>query len=73
MKNKTLNGSIVRIISDNENYNEWLDRDLIVRHCSNHGLGYDNCMYPELLCDLEDSETGFELPFALYEYEFEIL
>lgn len=70
---KTLNGAIVRIKSDNENYNQYLDRDLIITHSSNKGVGYDDSCYPELLCDLEDAETGFEVPFALYEYEFEII
>lgn len=73
MKTKTLNGSIVRITSDNDNYTEWLNRDLIVYHSSNFGLGYDSTMYPMMLCELEDSETGFEIPFALYEYEFEVV
>lgn len=70
---KTLNGALVRIISDNENYTDWLDRDLIVTHSSSDGLGYDDSCFPELLWDLEDVETGFELPFSLYEYEFEVL
>lgn len=69
---KTLNGTIVRINSDNENYTEWLERDLVVTHSINSGRGYDNSLYPQMLCDLQDAETGFELPFALYEYEFEI-
>lgn len=66
-------GKQVRIISDNENYTEWLNRDLTVTFASNKGVGYDNTMYPELLCDLMDSNTGEECPFALYEYEFTVL
>lgn len=63
----------VRITSDNENYVDWLDRDLKITYASNKGLGYDDSMYPEKLCDLEDFETGESCPFALYEYEFQII
>ena len=63
----------VRIISDNENYSEWLNRVLTITHADNKGVGYDDSCYPEKLCDLEDAETGEECPFALYEYEFEII
>ncbi len=62
-------GKQVRIISDNENYAEWMNRDLTVVYASNSGCGYDSCMYPELLLDLIDSDTGEECPFALYEWE----
>lgn len=67
---KNLKNKVVRIISDNENYIDWLDRDLIITFASNEGYFYDESMYPMLLCDLEDVETGETCPFALYEYEF---
>jgi len=68
-----LKGKYIKIISDNENYTEWLNRKLIITYVSNKGNGYDDAMYPELLCDMQDAETGEECPFALYECEFEVL
>ncbi len=70
---KGLLNKIVQIISDNENYIDWLNRDLVVTYASNSGNGYDSGMYPEMLCDLKDANTGEECPFALYEYEFRIV
>ena len=70
---KSLLGKKVRIISDNENYLEFLNKDLEVTFNSNEGCGYDSVMYPEMLCDFKDVETGEDVPFALYEYEFEII
>ena len=67
MKNK-----IVRIVSDNENYIDWIDRDLRVIYASNKGKYYDGGMYPEMLCELKDDKTGEICPFALYEYEISI-
>jgi hypothetical protein len=64
-------GTKVKIVSDNENYEDWTDRVLIVTKCSNSGRGYDSGMYPEMLCDLMDVDTGEECPFSLYEYELE--
>ena len=66
-------GSKVRITSDNENYTEWLNRDLKITRLSNKGLGYDKSMYPDMLCELEDCLTGESCPFALYEYEFQTI
>jgi hypothetical protein len=60
------------IISDNDNYDAFRDKTLIVTHASNSGVGYDDSCYPEMLCDFK-CEDGTEFPFALYEYEFEIL
>ena len=66
-----MKGQTVRIVSDNENYINYLDIDLIVTHASNKGMGYDQNMYPELLCDLKVKGTGKAVPFALYDYELE--
>lgn len=68
-----MTGKQVRIISDNENYTECLNRDLTVTFARSKCGYYDDSMYPELLCDLKDSNTGEECPFALYEYEFTVL
>lgn len=63
-------GTKVRIISDNDNYDDYRNMDLIVTKSSNDGLGYDSGMYPEMLMDLETTD-GEPLPFSLYEYEVE--
>lgn len=68
-----LKGKRVRIISDNESYSEYLDKDLIIVDAYNKGCFYDDSMFPEKLCDLEVAETGEQVHFALYEYEFEII
>jgi hypothetical protein len=67
-----LKNKIVRIVSDNENYKDWLDRDLRITFANNKGRGYDSSMWPEMLCDLKDDKTGELCPFALYEYEFSV-
>jgi len=65
-------GKIVKITSDNENYEMFRDKVLRITYASNSGQGYDESCYPEKLCNLE-CEDGEEFPFALYEYEFKIL
>ena len=65
-------GKKVRIISDNENYTKFMNKTLICTFASNSGNGYDDSCYPEMLCDFK-SVDGKEVPFALYEYEFEII
>lgn len=68
---KTLINKVVKITSDNENYVNWVDRNLVVSYASNSGQGYNISMYPEMLCNLMDADTGESCPFALYEYELE--
>lgn len=58
--------------TDNENYDRFLGRDLIITHASNGGLGYDDGMYPKALCNFTCAD-GSDFPFALYEYEFDLL
>lgn len=72
MKAKNLIGKKAKIISDNDNYDKYRNETLIVTHASNSGNGYDSGLYPELLCDFKLA-NGKEFPFALYEYEFEII
>ena len=69
---KNLIGKKCRIISNNENYIKFIGVNLICTYSSNEGLGYDSSCYPELLCDFKTVD-GKEFPFALYEYEFEVL
>jgi len=64
-------GRKVVITSDNDNYDDYKDKVLICTHASKGGRGYDDALYPEMLCDFE-CEDGTKFPFALYEYEFEI-
>ena len=62
---------IVRIISDNENYIDYIGIDLVVTHSSNKGLVYDNSLFPMMLLDLDVVDSGESVPFSLYEYEVE--
>jgi len=68
-----MKGKKVRIVSENENYVNYLDLDLEITFASNSGRWYDKGMYPEMLCDLKVVDTGEQVPFSLYEYEFEII
>ena len=69
---KNLVGKKVQIVSDNDSYNDFRNKTLVITHASNDGAGYDSSCFPEMLCDFE-CEDGSEFPFALYEYEFQII
>ena len=71
---KTLTGkkAVIKPSNDNENYDSFRDRVLIITHASNSGIAYDDSCYPEMLCDF-DCEDGTDFPFALYEYEFDLI
>ncbi len=56
--------------NDNDSYDAFRDKVLIVTHSSNSGPFYDESMYPQNLMDFK-TEDGEEFPFALYEYEVE--
>jgi hypothetical protein len=71
-KGQQLIGRKCKIISDNENYDKWRDKTLVITYASNTGCAYDNAAYPEMLCDFE-LEDGGQFPCALYEYEFELI
>lgn len=74
MAKKQLIGKVVRIISDNENYTEYLDRDLLIVDAVNsvrENQFYDYSMNGMYLCDLEVLDSGLSVPYSLYEYEFE--
>lgn len=72
MKNLIGKKAKIKESNDNENYDSFRGKTLIVTHASNHGIGYDDTCYPEMLCDFK-CEDGTEFPFALYEYEFDII
>lgn len=65
-------GRKARIISDNDNYDDYRGEVLKITHASNKGVGYDGACYPEKLCDFV-CMSGREFPFALYEYEFQLV
>jgi len=56
--------------NDNEGYNSFRDKVLIITHADNKGLGYDEGMFPQGLYCFEDEE-GNEINCSLYDYELE--
>lgn len=54
--------------NDNDNYDDFRDKVLIVTHAEVGGRGYDNGLYPEQLMCFK-TEDGEDVPFSLYEYE----
>lgn len=69
---KKLIGKKAKIVSDNDNYDAFREKTLIITHADNKGTGYDSSLYPEMLCDFI-CEDGSAFPFALYEYEFQLI
>ena len=63
-------GSRVKIVSDNENYANYIDKTLVVTYSGVGGLGYDDGIHPQKLMDFKTLE-GEDFPFSLYEYEVE--
>ncbi len=70
---KDLIGKKVIITSDNDNYDDYRDLELKITHAEIGGRGYDKSIYPEALCSFIVVKTGEEVPYSLYEYEFEIV
>lgn len=60
----------VSIDNDNENYDSFRDKVLIITDASNQGRGYDSTVYPQGLYCFE-AEDGTEIPVSLYDYELE--
>ena len=63
-------GDKIRIISDNDNYDKFRNRDLTVTHIAHNRdehPGYDAGLKGQALVDCED------VPFSLYEYEFKLV
>lgn len=58
--------------NDNENYDSFRDKVLIITNAEVGGRGYDDGMLPQKLMDFK-TEDGDEIPFSLYEYEIEII
>lgn len=76
MKSESLINKTVRIISDNDCYENYMNKDLVIVDATNNSRKnpfYDDCMNGMYLCELIDADSGEYIPFALYEYEFEII
>jgi len=61
-------GMKIKIISDNENYDPYRNKIWTIEHVAystEEHPGYDNSMMGEALVDCKN------LPFSLYEYEFD--
>lgn len=56
--------------NDNENYDSFRDKVLIITHAETEGNGYDDSLYPQKLMSFK-TEEGEDIPFSLYEYEVE--
>ena len=65
-------GQKVKVSSatDNDNYDSFRDKVLIITHTELGGFWYDYSMYPEKLMYFK-TEDGEEVPCSLYEYEVE--
>lgn len=73
-KGKQLIGkkAIINPENDNENYAPFKDTILTITWAANSGRGYDESVFPEMLCDFKFID-GAPFPFALYEYEFQLI
>lgn len=62
-------GAKVVIVSDNENYTDWLDKTLTIVYVGSYDHpGFDPSGGSRIY-EFED-EDGNDVPFALYSYEF---
>ncbi len=64
--------AMIKESNENENYDKFRGKVLIITHADNKGKGYDSGLYPEQLCDFK-LQDGSDFPFALYEYEFDLI
>ena len=63
-------GDTIKIISDNENYEDYLDKEWTIENIAydtGGHPGYDEGLSGQALVDC------IGLPFSLYEYEFEVV
>jgi hypothetical protein len=65
-------GDKVKVSSenDNESYDEFREKTLVITISEVGGRGYDMGVYPQKLMCFETLD-GEEIPFSLYEYEIE--
>jgi hypothetical protein len=74
MKNNLI-GKKVKVISDNEYYDSFRKKTLVITHVAystEDHPGYDDSIPGEALCDFKDLK-GNTIPCSLYEYEFELI
>jgi hypothetical protein len=74
MRNKLLGRKCV-IVSDNDSYEKYIGKKLIITNVAygtNEHPGYDTGLNGQALCDFE-TETGEDVPFSLYEFEFDLI
>ena len=69
-------GNEVKVSSDNDNecYDSFRDKTLVITHIAHNQAqhpGYDDSMEGMPLYDFEDYKTGEPIPCSLYEYEIE--
>lgn len=72
MKPKVGKHAKIRKDNDNENYNDYRDKTLLITHVAHNTdehPGYDSSLKGEALCDFKVEETDEDVPFSLYEYE----
>jgi len=73
---KNLLGKKVKVTSENECYDSFRDKVLIITHVAYNTQDnpcYDTSISPDALCDFKEAKTGKEVPCSLYEYEFELI
>ena len=65
-------GDKVKVSSENDNnsYNEFREKTLVITDAEVGGVAYDMAVYPQKLMCFETID-GEEIPFSLYEYEIE--
>lgn len=65
-------GDKVKVSSgnDNDSYEEFRNKTLVITDVEVGGRGYDMAVYPQKLMCFETID-GEEIPFSLYEYEIE--
>lgn len=68
-------GRKAKVTSDNDNYDSFRGKTLIITHVAyskDEHPGYDDGLKGEALCDFKTTK-GEDVPFSLYEYEFELI
>ena len=72
---KNLLGRKAKVVSDNENYDSFRDKTLVITHVAystDEHPGYDSACEGQALCDFKTTD-GEQIHNSLYEYEFEIV
>lgn len=73
MKPKVGKHAKIRKDNDNENYEKFRGKELVITNVAYNTTqhpGYDSGLEGQALCDFKVAETDEDVPFSLYEYEF---